>query len=461
MSEVAFVAPIEREIYRDYDRQRRLRLTERVAPVFGVLLGILFVAATVFLLVRPPTQQFLYLGYEMLGVCVTLFGVGTFAARRQQVNLAAGSVAVASSLAIITVYAAWALTQGLDPFILTGFASFDLAIVLVGILGEAWMVIAATMLMNIFTIFLLFFALRPAGLDDLVRGQFPLLLTQGALQEWGFAVLLLSVARAYQQTLRELGDIRIAFERAQKLDDLKNQFITSVNHELRNPIMALQGCVEILHVAGEAMPPQEREVLFQQARRAGDDLVELLSSILDARRLDQGADQFTPEVVSVRAVLESALGLLDPREGQMVERELHIQVAEDARIWGDPVRLRQILVNLLSNALKYSPPGTAIEFTALPVPESDPRRRTRGVNSRPQLEIIVRDHGLGIPPDQIPLLFNRFTRLPRDLASKVTGNGLGLHLCKLFAQSMDGTIWVESTGIEGDGSAFHLRLPRI
>jgi signal transduction histidine kinase len=460
MSAVSFITPAEREIYRDYDRQRRLRLTLRVAPVFGAVLVIIFVGATIFLLVAPPTQQFLYLGYEMLGVCITLFGVGTFAARRNQVNLAAGSVAIASSLAIITVYASWALTQGLDPFILTGFASFDLAIVLVGILGETWMVITTALLMNLFTALLLLFALRPVGLDGLVRGQFPLLLSQGALQEWVFALLLLSVVRAYQQTLQELGDIRIAFERAQQLDDLKNQFITSVNHELRNPIMALQGCVEILYLAGDSMAVEERETLFQQARHAGDDLVALLSSILDARRLDQGADQFIPEAVTVRAALQSAIGLIDPRDGQMLERELHIHMDENVIIWGDPVRLRQIFVNLLSNALKYSPPGTPIEFSATFVAQNDARHRTSKLSERPQVEIVVRDHGLGIPPNQIPLLFNRFTRLPRDLASKVTGNGLGLHLCKLFAESMGGTIWVESTGKEGDGSAFHLRLPR-
>ncbi len=75
------------------------------------------------------------------------------------------------------------------------------------------------------------------------------------------------------------------------------------------------------------------------------------------------------------------------------------------------------------------------------------------------VEIVVRDHGHGIPPEQIPLLFERFVRLPRDLASNVTGNGLGLYLCRVLAEAMGGRIWAESTGVEGEGSAFHVLLP--
>ena len=89
-----------------------------------------------------------------------------------------------------------------------------------------------------------------------------------------------------------------------------------------------------------------------------------------------------------------------------------------------------------------------------------PKRWQRQQPESHQLvEITVRDHGLGIPPDQIPLLFKRFVRLPRDLASNVPGNGLGLYLSQTLVTAMGGTLWVESSGIEGEGSAFHLLLP--
>ena len=75
------------------------------------------------------------------------------------------------------------------------------------------------------------------------------------------------------------------------------------------------------------------------------------------------------------------------------------------------------------------------------------------------VRITLRDHGLGIPPGQLHLLFERFVRLPRDLASNVPGNGLGLYLCQTLAEGMGGTIWAESTGVEGEGTVFYIQLP--
>jgi signal transduction histidine kinase len=202
--------------------------------------------------------------------------------------------------------------------------------------------------------------------------------------------------------------------------------------------------------------------LIERANRAGDDLRDLLASILETQRMDQGAEDFIPEPVSIVDALEAATRMIDPREGKTIERELRITVPPDTQIWGEKVRLQQILTNLLSNAIKYSEAGTAVEVVAQPVTAVTSEifrwgRRTK--TEEAMVEITVRDFGLGIPPEDATLLFQRFVRLPRDLASNVIGNGLGLHLCRIFAQAMGGTIWVESSGVEGEGSTFHLRLP--
>jgi len=203
--------------------------------------------------------------------------------------------------------------------------------------------------------------------------------------------------------------------------------------------------------------------LIERAARASDDLVALLTSVLETQRFDSGAQEFTAEAVNVCATLEDAARLIDPREGNMIERELRVHIPEALEVWGEQVRLRQILTNLLSNALKYSSSGTPVEVLAHTVLEAHPGEgrpwRSTASAARQVVEMQVRDYGLGIPPEQVPLLFKRFVRLPRDLASNVVGNGLGLHLCRILAEAMGGTIWVESTGVEGEGSTFIVRLP--
>jgi signal transduction histidine kinase len=269
--------------------------------------------------------------------------------------------------------------------------------------------------------------------------------------------------QGYRRTLRELGDVRIAYERASALDDLKNQFIVSVNHELRNPVMAMMGHLDILDMSLASAPPERLQKATKGAIRAAENLRTLLASILDANRLEQGPGDFTSERVSLVQAIQASIQLIDPNEGSPQERELRILVPDDLSIWGEPIRLQQILTNLLSNALKYSSPGTPIEVTGQVVIETvlapGWRKRAMPGMDRKLVEITVRDWGLGIQPEQIPLLFQRFVRLPRDLASNVVGNGLGLYVCRVCAEAMGGRIWVESSGVEGEGSAFHLRLP--
>ena len=229
--------------------------------------------------------------------------------------------------------------------------------------------------------------------------------------------------------------------------------------------MALQGHVELLLLTQDGLTPDERRAYLERAKRAGDDLVALVTSILAARTIGQEAETVAPEAVAVAEALTSALLLVDPRDGRQVERELRVSIPAGMEVWAEPVRVRQILTNLLSNAVKYSPPGTPVEVSARIVAAApdEPRRRMLAKRTAPQprqmAEIAVRDYGAGIPPDQAPLLFNRFVRLPRDLASNVPGNGLGLYLCRALADTLGGSITVESQGIVGEGATFYLRLP--
>lgn len=261
-------------------------------------------------------------------------------------------------------------------------------------------------------------------------------------------------------TMRDLVDAREATERAQQLDSLKEQFITSVNHELRTPLMTLHGYLALLMEPEiQRVPHSKRADMLARAHRASVFLTQLVQSILDTRNVEQEAGDFTPEAVPLREVAEVALSLI-PAES-IAEGQLSIQLPE-VMVWGDAVRIQQILTNLVSNAIKYSPPGTPITVSARVTAGKTAsllRKQRSDALARQVIEIRVRDHGLGIPPEQQDLLFRRFVRLPRDIASHVRGNGLGLYLCRVYAQAMDGAIWVESSGVEGEGSTFYLRLP--
>jgi signal transduction histidine kinase len=140
-----------------------------------------------------------------------------------------------------------------------------------------------------------------------------------------------------------------------------------------------------------------------------------------------------------------------------------VRLPPGARVWAEPIRLQQILLNLLSNALKYSAPGTPVDIEAHVVTDEQRPARARWhqrpVPILPMMEISIRDYGLGIPPEQQHLLFQRFVRLPRDLESNVMGTGLGLYLAKSMAEAMGGSIRIRSSGVPGEGSTMIVQLP--
>ena len=271
-------------------------------------------------------------------------------------------------------------------------------------------------------------------------------------------VMLLIIIRQLL-TMSDLVDARIATARAEQLDSLKDQFITSVNHELRTPLMTMKGYLTLLTDTRVQAPAEKRLDMLTRANRSCESLVYLVQGILDTRRIDQEASNFTPEAISTQEAMQAALRLIDPHEADPTERQIAVDIPDDLVIWGESVRLQQIFTNLVSNAIKYSPAGTPIFIRAHRVVERTGRLLGGKHSVQPMVEIIVQDQGLGIPPEQKDLLFRRFVRLPRDIASTVRGTGLGLYLCRVFSEAMGGSIWVESTGEPGEGSTFHVRLP--
>ena len=262
-----------------------------------------------------------------------------------------------------------------------------------------------------------------------------------------------------------------AAERERELALLKDQFIIDANHELRTPIMALYGNIELIRLLGQRADEHHREVLVDRALKSGDAVMRLLSSVMDAGAMASNKPQLTLKPLSLSEMIYSVIQTFDPREiGEpglderpIGSRPMEVHVPNNLVVMADETRLRQILLNLLSNALKYSVAGTRIQISARPLPvqrrASFLRLGGNDTSDTPMVQIGVRDFGLGVPPEDAPKLFNRFVRLERDIAGPVRGTGVGLYLCRLYTEAMGGRIWVESTGVPGVGSLFAFTLP--
>jgi signal transduction histidine kinase len=261
-------------------------------------------------------------------------------------------------------------------------------------------------------------------------------------------------------------ELREALKQAQESERLKNHFLMTASHELRTPLTAIQGYLELLGDFGESLDEEAKARFVNNARRACEELVLLLGNVMDASRIDQDRVMLKMEPVQVVRPVMLILEILEPilvRE----ERSMYIEVPEDLQVWADDLRLRQILLNIVGNALKYTPVGSpvAIHGRRLSWEELSGLLSLAGQRcpARPPSDafalIAVRDWGPGISRADQARLFTRFMRLPNALNSMQRGAGLGLYLCRQLTEAMGGSIWMESEGIAGEGSTFYIALP--
>lgn len=294
-----------------------------------------------------------------------------------------------------------------------------------------------------------------------VVGVYTLIVLALALLTWIFA----------RSASAGLESVAQALTRERELAALKDFFIIDANHELRTPIMALYNNLELLDLLlTHSAAPERQAQALQRALASGDAVIRLLNTILDPAVLEGKVPPLRIEAVPVGALVRAALETFDPREaGEMLSdtiaaqpRIMRLSVAEACVVRADPDRLRQVLVNLIANALKYSPPDTPLEISAgAPMAESPAAapRDQMGTQAGDFVELRIRDFGPGIPIGEQPKLFNRFVRLERDIAGPVRGTGIGLYVCRTLIEAMGGVIWLESRGVEGEGSAFCFTLP--
>jgi signal transduction histidine kinase len=263
------------------------------------------------------------------------------------------------------------------------------------------------------------------------------------------AALALDNARLYEAERQARVDAEKARAVAEQANRSKADFLGTMSHELRTPLNAIAGYVELLQlgVHGTLAPEQRRDL--ERIARNQHHVTNLLSDVLNFARLEAGRVQFECRRVQVAALLHDLEGLVPP--GLVARKDdLRIRPCGDAlSVWTDPDRTMQVLLNLVTNALKHTPANTLVEVQC---DESPLAARL------PFVSIRVRDEGQGIPADKLDAIFEPFVQASRRKAGSREGLGLGLAIARDLSRGMGGDLTVESQ--LGRGSTFTLTLPR-
>lgn len=248
-----------------------------------------------------------------------------------------------------------------------------------------------------------------------------------------------AMARALDVFKQNANDLRLSLEREKELNNLQRQFVAMVSHEFRTPLSIISGTAQRVRRRFDTMTPDRRTEQLQKIETAVQRLIRLIESVLNVSKLDAGKLQLKPAPIDLKEItLDIGASMTDAYPNHRLEMTTD---GLDGTIDADEMLLRQALINLISNAFKYSPEGSCV--------------RLRGEKRDDLVCISIADEGVGIPEDELPKLFQRFFRA--STSTGIPGTGIGLDLARNIAEMHGGQIDVTSQA--GVGTTFTLTLP--
>lgn len=235
------------------------------------------------------------------------------------------------------------------------------------------------------------------------------------------------------------------WEAAMQENRLRTALLSNIAHDLRSPLNTVVGALDMMKEGVFGDVTDDQVLWIDRSLTATRQILRLVSDIFDLSKLEQGGLELYPETLEVAGILEQTLAIAEGlRQNEQVELAIEMQDNLPA-VWGDFDRIQQILVNLVSNALKFTTRGTIMI-------------RTERLAQHPNTLIFsVADTGEGIPPENLPTIFDRFSMADLNLNRRRKGTGLGLAICKELVVQHGGEIWVESQ--LGVGTTFYFTLP--
>jgi signal transduction histidine kinase len=248
------------------------------------------------------------------------------------------------------------------------------------------------------------------------------------------------------ENARLVRDLRESEERARRADRRKDEFLAMLSHELRNPLAPIITALELMKMNVDKSGAREREIIERQVGH----LIGLVDDLLDVSRITRGKIQLHRQPTQISQVVASAIEMVSPLLEQR-SHSLRLDLpASPLLVAGDPVRLAQVIANLLHNAAKYTEPGGQVTLSA----------SAEDKEGEEWVRITVTDTGIGIRPELLPALFDMFVQGERSIDRAQGGLGLGLTLVKSLVELHGGQVSARSEG-PGQGSEFEVRLPRL